>query len=567
MGGDGENGAATPEALRPLVEAELARLLESGFADASERQRNLLSYLVTEELEGRGSRIKAYAIATKIFNRGEDFDAQSDSIVRVEVGRLRQALERQYLGAGADAPVKIEIPKGQYRPLFTRTPVPPRASRGGRLAKGALALAVVTLFAAALFVVASRILPSPGSGERKGSLVVVEPVAFSADKDGLAYIGAGLQGEIAAILSEFSWLTAAPLDAATDARARQDPSGGGADFLLRVSARLAGDRLAATALLLDGRTGAIVWSRNYDLRFEAGDVIAMQRDIAARIAADVGHPFGAIVDIERTRVHLDEFKSDASFRCQLRALQYWSSYAAPDYERAKQCFEAIRDQEGADSNALAALALLLIAPGASQNEARPRAEVIADALSLAQKAYTDNRFGFLPRVARYSAALCVGDLETFRRIGADAVADYPNNPLALVDFGAKLILGADDAREGEALLARAREISSRLIPVEAAAPAVGVLRAGGTPDVEALRDAAIRSTSPVVALVYLAAASVKGEKDDIARAAARLVELGADERGAMRLAETLCWSKASREAVTRALASGYRRLAERGKGR
>ena len=98
---------------------ELHRAFDRGLDGASERQRNLLSYLVTEELEGRGERLKAYSIATEVLGRPNNFDPQQDSIVRVEIGRLRQALERYYLIEGKDAPIVISIPKGQYRPVFT----------------------------------------------------------------------------------------------------------------------------------------------------------------------------------------------------------------------------------------------------------------------------------------------------------------------------------------------------------------------------------------------------------------------------------------------------------------
>jgi adenylate cyclase len=83
------SSVATESEMKLAVLEELHRAFDSGLDGASERQRGLLSYLVTEELEGRGERIKAYSIATEVFGRAKDFDPQQDSIVRVEVGRLR----------------------------------------------------------------------------------------------------------------------------------------------------------------------------------------------------------------------------------------------------------------------------------------------------------------------------------------------------------------------------------------------------------------------------------------------------------------------------------------------
>ena len=89
-----------------------------GLADSSDRQRQLLRYIVTEEIEGRGERLKAYAIATEVFDRPADFDAQQDAIVRVEVGRLRKSLELYFATDGAADSVRIHIDKGGYRPRF-----------------------------------------------------------------------------------------------------------------------------------------------------------------------------------------------------------------------------------------------------------------------------------------------------------------------------------------------------------------------------------------------------------------------------------------------------------------
>jgi hypothetical protein len=96
----------------------LARVLKNGLATASDRERRLIQYLVTEELEGRGDRLKAFSIATDVLGRSADFDPQTDSIVRVEMGRLRQALDLYYATHGTNDPVRIKFEKGSYRPKF-----------------------------------------------------------------------------------------------------------------------------------------------------------------------------------------------------------------------------------------------------------------------------------------------------------------------------------------------------------------------------------------------------------------------------------------------------------------
>ena len=68
---------------RERVRAALDRVIAGGLADSSDRQRQLLRYIVTEEVEGRGDRLKAYAIATEVLDRSAGFDDQPDAIWRV----------------------------------------------------------------------------------------------------------------------------------------------------------------------------------------------------------------------------------------------------------------------------------------------------------------------------------------------------------------------------------------------------------------------------------------------------------------------------------------------------
>ena len=106
--------AGTPEQIRNA----LARILSSEGFSASARNRKLLDYVVAETLAGRADRIKAYTLATVVFERGPDFDPQLDPVVRLEASRLRKALEHYYLTAGKDDPIRISIPKGSYIPIF-----------------------------------------------------------------------------------------------------------------------------------------------------------------------------------------------------------------------------------------------------------------------------------------------------------------------------------------------------------------------------------------------------------------------------------------------------------------
>ena len=101
------------------IRLQLDRILQHPEFIATERMRNLLAYVVEETLAGNARTLKGYTIATDVFGRDENFDASRDPVVRVQASRLRQALERYYLVAGGDDPIRIDIPKGSYAALFS----------------------------------------------------------------------------------------------------------------------------------------------------------------------------------------------------------------------------------------------------------------------------------------------------------------------------------------------------------------------------------------------------------------------------------------------------------------
>ena len=105
--------------------AEVELVLESGLFDKAPRLGRFFRYVCEQHLRGESEGVKEYSIAVEALGRPPDFDPKKDSIVRVEAHRLRKRLQEYYAGPGADHPVHISIPNGQYRPHFhvNRTPV------------------------------------------------------------------------------------------------------------------------------------------------------------------------------------------------------------------------------------------------------------------------------------------------------------------------------------------------------------------------------------------------------------------------------------------------------------
>jgi adenylate cyclase len=106
----------TPEAGDVL--RGLERILAGGDFDGSPRSRGFVRFIVEETLAGRQEGLTQAAIAVQVFGRRGDFDPTIDPIVRIQAGRLRRSLERYYFLAGADDPVRIELPRGGYVPVL-----------------------------------------------------------------------------------------------------------------------------------------------------------------------------------------------------------------------------------------------------------------------------------------------------------------------------------------------------------------------------------------------------------------------------------------------------------------
>ena len=98
--------------------AELKCVLDSKEFSRSPTLARMLSYLCEVQFAGEADRIKEYTIAVEVFRRGDSFDQDSDSIVRVEANRLRKRLAEYYAQSGSTRPLRITIPVGQYVPRF-----------------------------------------------------------------------------------------------------------------------------------------------------------------------------------------------------------------------------------------------------------------------------------------------------------------------------------------------------------------------------------------------------------------------------------------------------------------
>src|SRR5271165_7451172 len=108
-GGSPESSATSLDpAQRDQIRSQLDRLLASVAFASSLRRGQLLRYLVARTLAGKGDGINEYAVGIDVFEKPASFDPRIESIVRTEVGRLRQKLKDYYAGEGQSSAIRIE---------------------------------------------------------------------------------------------------------------------------------------------------------------------------------------------------------------------------------------------------------------------------------------------------------------------------------------------------------------------------------------------------------------------------------------------------------------------------
>jgi hypothetical protein len=109
------SGATVPEA---EVRRQLQRIVVSDIFRRSARMERFLSLAVDRALIGQPEKLKEYALGRDVFDRDEDYDPRTDSIVRVEAQRLRRKVREYYKSYGRDDLVIVEFHSGSYVPLF-----------------------------------------------------------------------------------------------------------------------------------------------------------------------------------------------------------------------------------------------------------------------------------------------------------------------------------------------------------------------------------------------------------------------------------------------------------------
>jgi adenylate cyclase len=456
-----DSGHSNPEGIpADLIQAQLERIIASSAFDASRRNCAFLRFIVEETLAGRGGRIKAYTIGTNVLQRDAGFDPQADPIVRIEASRLRRSLERYYLIAGKDDPIRIEIPKGGYVASFQRllsvredgrdtaAPESPqgeppdfaghRAARRSRegirtfwpsrrvLGRG-VALGMAALALAIGLVLWDETTESEAVVREvagRGPSIIVLPFDNLSDSPAKAYLAGGLTEEVLTGLAQFRELfvygqeTGARYGAATSYQELHRELG--VRYVLQGSVREAEGRIRVTARLADATTGLQLWAAAYE---EGGaDLFRVQADIARRVVVEVAQPYGIIATADMQLMRGKAPESLSAYECVLRVLDYYRHMTSARVAEARDCLERATgsDPEYADAWALLAMSYRLRIVPRSHDE-----ELLDRALRAAQRAAEIAPDGALAQRSLLLVHSFRGEIEEAAAAGDRAVALKP----------------------------------------------------------------------------------------------------------------------------------------------
>lgn len=446
---------------REQIESVLARVLASPALGEGERLRSMLSFLVSEELAGRGDRLKAYTVATGALGRDDDFDPGRDNIVRVEANRLRQALRNYALADGLDDSIQIEIPKGGYRPRFTpRSPAERPKSVNPRL-RGPLLMA--TLVMAFLGVGVgwwwSQKEPVPRPATFEGPRILIgqfEPVGLDALNERLAV---GLVAELVSGLSQYHWLSVAlwPGDQNALVSAVAEANTVAPDYLLSGETLLDEQTWRVTTRLQSLPDLTVIWTGNREVPLAAHVIEEVEQSIARDITDRVGSERGIVPMLLAADTSPLDTVAFHAFDCVLSIHTYWREPSSAGHLALRNCLEQVTDAFPVYAEAWAALVYVYIDEERHGRNPRIGADSWADATQAAANALAAAPLSSMVLNAAMTLAIerPDRDLKAFRRYGELELDLRPNNPFTLANYGMKLAINAGDFATGPGLVERA----------------------------------------------------------------------------------------------------------------
>ncbi len=435
------------------IDAILSKIEASGRLGERSRLRDILRHLVAEERAGRGERISGYSIGVDVLGRPDDFDPNSDSIVRTEINRLRQALELYSGAEGKGDPLRIDVPKGSYRPRIRRTP---EVKRRMPVVLGLVA-ALAVVFTGGLYAFGPLYRDAgPTQVPFQGPRILLEALVPVQSETPVAAIASGISFELTTDLTQYSWLAVSRVPGAGQA----PPQPTNADFVLSGEVSVVEDILIVAVSLSTAQEGDVVWTKKFERTFEPKEIGELQRELAYSIASTLGQDEGVIPTVLLShRSPLDAISLE-NFECLMGIYGYWENPTEEEHARLSSCLLETTERNPNYAEAWAALAFIYLDEGREGLNLRADADPWKDADQAVRNALEIAPLSSLVLNAAMTLAVAQPnpDHDAFQQYGARELEMRPNNAFTLANFGAKLALNAGNWKEGMLLHARALDL-------------------------------------------------------------------------------------------------------------
>ncbi len=457
------------------IETALSRVLEHRSFAGATRLRQLLEYVVMRQLEGQGEEIKEYSIAVDVLDKPADFDPQTDSIVRVMLGRVRNALELYYATDGASDPVHITIPRGGYQPQFERHPegqaapsavsagqqaTEPRGKPTRRSLWTALGLIGLGLLAGWTMLQQSTHPPAPVTAaqpETRIRLLVqhLQPQPSGSPSQLTTRLAAGLSGELVSDMLVYPWMnivqwpdSGEPLSGI----ASMKDMAGRFDYALSGTVATGDGQASVTVRLQDIPSLKVKWSRTWQQPLDGAStsVEDFQRRMVSEIAGQLASEKGILPELAIARKGPERQVDFSGFQCFLGMYQYWDVPTSAGHAQLRSCLQQAVARNPSYADAWAALAYIYIDEQRYGRNPRAGADAWADARAAVEKAISLEPTN--PVVLGAAMTLAVErpdrDVTAFHAYGNRALALRPNDSFMLANYGMKRAIYLGEWEDG-----------------------------------------------------------------------------------------------------------------------
>jgi tetratricopeptide (TPR) repeat protein len=455
------------------IRDSLARLRVEPELLRSPQLIDFLDHVVERTLAGKGAELKAYTLAVDVFKRDTSFDPQTDSIVRVQAGRLRKALDTVYRRGVPGAAVRINLPVGRYVPSFSWVERPntdpdsskrfkrdsiPGAAVSSRVARKGWSWppSTRTMVFVALILGAAALAFWFLQPDRPAVAVAERPVIVVSHFKGADAYAMDYARQFTPMLVER--LTAfGELDIDLALSGHQ-PAEARGDIVYRLGGEvsLSGMSIGIRATVTRESAPDVIWSHSFS-RASIGETPEQTlQQLANRVSANIGAARGAVQSDARAHLPDTSFAGAEAnaYACGLLFRDALGAGRAAETETARRCY---RGRVAADEGDLIARAALSVLDGFDARRTSAPGDNLGDLLQKEVAAAAD-------AVRAYPASsfahelygrilLAAGDTDGAVREFSSSLARNPGNSDAEASLGIMLALRGE--RQGQYVVERA----------------------------------------------------------------------------------------------------------------